>query len=95
MKNEDKLEQIEKYLMGEMSPEDAVAFEHLLEKDEELLIFTENHAKMIESFMLMKDRQKLKNSMDKIHLHNFSFEKVEEKEDESFSEVAEIKEIKI
>ena len=95
MKNEDKLEQIEKYLMGEMSPEDAVAFEHLLEKDEELLIFTENHAKMIESFMLMKDRQKLKNSMDKIHLHNFSFEKVEEKEDESFSEVGEIKEIKI
>jgi len=79
MKNEDKLEQLEKYLMGEMSPEDAVAFEKMLERDEELLIFTENHAKMIESFMLVKERQKLKNSMEKIHLHNFSFEKVDDK----------------
>jgi serine protease Do len=83
MKNEDKLEQIEKYLMGELSPADAVAFEQMLEKDEELLIFTENHAKMIESFMLMKERQKLKNSMEKIHLHNFSFEKIEEENENS------------
>jgi len=94
MKNEDKLEQIEKYLLGEMSPEDAVAFENLLKQDEELLMFTENHAKMIESFMLIKERQKLKSAMEKIHLHNFSFEKVEEKEEESFSDVQVAKEVK-
>jgi S1-C subfamily serine protease len=95
MKNEDKLEQIEKYLLGEMSPEDAVTFEQMLEKDEELLIFTENHAKMIEAFMLVRERQKLKNAMEKIHLHNFSFEKVDDKVGEADAEIDQPKVVKI
>ncbi|MFN5209329.1 MAG: S1C family serine protease [Bacteroidota bacterium] len=63
MDKENLLDEIERYLFGEMQPSEIAAFEDRLKRDEDLLKFTESHAAMlgdIDFYFSRKDvREKL------------------------------------
>jgi S1-C subfamily serine protease len=70
MEKELRLEQIERYLFGEMSPEEMGAFEIELQQDPALLAFTEQHARVLEQMDFYFSRKKLKDTLKEISNEN-------------------------
>lgn len=64
---EEKYDLIEKFLKGELSDGDFLAFEKALKQDSDLVKAVANHKILLESFEIYYSRRHLKNQLDAIH----------------------------
>jgi S1-C subfamily serine protease len=72
MEKELLLETIERYLTGNMSPEEAIQFEEELSRRPSLLAFTEQHAEVMEGLSAFGRQSKLRALLDEVHRAHFS-----------------------
>lgn len=72
MEKELLLETIERYLSGNMSPEDAILFEEELRRRPSLLTFTEQHAALMEGLSAYGRQSKVRTILDDVHNRTFT-----------------------
>ena len=72
MEKELLLETIERYLTGNMSPEEAIQFEQELSRRPSLLTFTEQHAELMEGLAAYGRQSKVRTLLDEVHRVHFS-----------------------
>ena len=72
MEKELLLETIERYLTGNMSPEEAIQFEQELSQRPSLLTFTEQHAELMEGLAAYGRQSKVRTLLDEVHRVHFS-----------------------